>query len=140
MKIKFLSAFLLVLISANLPAQPPNILFILADDMSYPFSSVYGDQVVKTPNLERLAQHGITFTNAYSASPSCTPSRAGILTGRYPHKLGEAVNLVGRLDASVPTYVQLLRKQGYEVGYDRKGWDQEILHKWVTRKILLAGR
>jgi N-sulfoglucosamine sulfohydrolase len=105
-----------------LSAQQPNILFILADDMSYPYSSVYGDQVVKTPNLERLAQHGVTFTNAYSANPSCTPSRAGILTGRYPHKLGEAVNLVGRLDASIPTYVQLLRKEGYEVAYDRKGW------------------
>ncbi len=117
--------FLTVLIMASfrlLYAQQPNILFILADDMSYPFSSVYGDPVVKTPNLERLAQHGVTFTNAFSANPSCTPSRAAMLTGRYPHKLGEAVNLVGRLDASIPTYVQVLRKEGYEVAYDRKGW------------------
>jgi len=102
-------------------AQQPNILFILADDMSYPYSSIYGDQV-KTPNLERLAQHGVTFSNAYSATPSCTPSRAAILTGRYPHKLGEAVNLVGRLDVSIPTYVHVLRKAGYEVAYERKGW------------------
>ncbi|MEQ1584655.1 MAG: sulfatase [Cyclobacteriaceae bacterium] len=108
--------------SGLLYAQQPNILFILADDMSYPYASVYGDPVVKTPNLERLAQHGVTFTNAFSANPSCTPSRAAVLTGRYPHKLGEAVNLVGRLDASIPTYVQLLRKEGYEVAYDRKGW------------------
>jgi len=103
-------------------AQQPSILFILADDMSYPYSSVYGDQVVKTPSLERLAQHGITFTNAYCSSPSCTPSRVAILTGKYPHKLGEAVNLVGRMEASIPTYVQSLRKEGYEVAYDRKGW------------------
>jgi N-sulfoglucosamine sulfohydrolase len=118
--------FLLILAAVTsshlLYAQQPNILFILADDMSYPYSSVYGDLVVKTPNLERLAQHGVTFTNAYAANPSCTPSRAAILTGKYPHKLGEAVNLVGRLDAAIPTYVQLLRKEGYEVGYDRKGW------------------
>jgi len=118
-----LVAFLIAILAPVwLPAQQPNILFILADDMSYPYSSVYGDQVVITPNLERLAQHGITFSNAYSANPSCTPSRAAILTGRYPHKLGEAVNLVGKLDASVPTYVQLLRKEGYEVAFDRKGW------------------
>jgi N-sulfoglucosamine sulfohydrolase len=122
MKFRFLSLLLFTLINIPLCAQQPNILFILADDLSYPYSSVYGDQVIKTPNLERLAQQGITFTNAYSANPSCTPSRAAILTGKYPHKLGEAVNLVGRLDASIPTYVQLLRKQGYEVAYERKGW------------------
>jgi len=124
MKNKFALLLIVVLITSSLQlnAQQPNILFILADDMSYPYSSVYGDQVVKTPNLERLTQQGLTFTNAYTANPSCTPSRAAILTGRYPHKLGEAVNLVGKLDASIPTYVQILRKEGYEVAYDRKGW------------------
>ncbi|GAB3993802.1 sulfatase [Spirosoma daeguense] len=100
----------------------PNILFILADDWSYPYASIYGDTTLKTPNLDRLAKHGTVFTNAYCASPSCTPSRAGILTGRYPHNLGEGVNLVGRLDSSIPTYVQLLRKAGYSVGFERKGW------------------
>jgi len=121
-KIGFVVIVKIMALTNLLYAQQPNILFILADDMSYPYSSVYGDPVVKTPNLERLAQHGVTFTNAYSANPSCTPSRAAMLTGKYPHKLGEAVNLVGRLDASIPTYVQLLRKEGYEVAYDRKGW------------------
>lgn len=103
-------------------AQSPNILFILADDMSYPFAGVYGNRNVSTPNLDRLAQHGVTFTNAFCASPSCTPSRAAILSGRYPHDLGEAVNLTGRLDFGIPTYVKVLRKQGYEVAFDRKGW------------------
>ena len=122
MKLKLYILVFLFHLSTSLPAQPPNILFILADDMSYPFSSIYGDQVVKTPNLEKLVLHGVNFTNAFVASPSCSPSRAAILTGRYPHKLGEAVNLTGRLDVSIPTYVQVLRKQGYEVVYDRKGW------------------
>ncbi|MBD2703961.1 sulfatase [Spirosoma sp. BT702] len=103
-------------------ASRPNILFILADDWSYPYASVYGDTTLKTPNLDRLAQHGTVFTNAFCASPSCTPSRAGILTGRYPHNLGEGINLVGRLDYRIPTYVQLLSKAGYSVGFDRKGW------------------
>ena len=86
------------LISAFLPktkkaATPrPNILFILADDWSYPFAGVYGDKTVSTPNIDKLAKRGVTFTQAYCASPSCTPSRAAILTGKYPHNLGEGVN------------------------------------------------
>jgi N-sulfoglucosamine sulfohydrolase len=102
--------------------ERPNILFILADDWSYPFASIYGDPLVQTPNLDWLAAHGMVFEQAYCAAPSCTPSRASILTGQYPHRLGEGVNLCGKLDVSVPTYVQLLRKAGYAVGFDRKGW------------------
>lgn len=103
-------------------ASRPNILFILADDWSYPYASIYGDKSVKTPNIDRLAEHGTVFTNAYCASPSCTPSRAAMLTGRYPHNLGEGVNLCGRLQHSIPTYVQILEKEGYAVAFDRKGW------------------
>lgn len=103
-------------------AGPPNILFILADDWSFPYASIYGDSTLRTPNLDRLAKHGMLFTNAYCASPSCTPSRAAMLTGKYPHNLGEGVNLCGRLDHTIPTYVQLLRKEGYKVAFDRKGW------------------
>lgn len=102
--------------------ERPNILFLLADDMSFPYSSIYGTAIVPTPNLEKIAKHGTTFTNAYAASPSCTPSRAAMLTGLYPHKLGEGVNLVGKMDVKIPTFVQILRKEGYFVGFDRKGW------------------
>ncbi len=119
----FVIVFLISLgVSFHANAQRPSILFVLADDMSYPFASVYGNKVVTTPNLERIASHGMTFTNAYCASPSCTPSRAAILAGRYPHKLGEAVNLTGKLDVTIPTYVKLLQNEGYAVAYDRKGW------------------
>jgi hypothetical protein len=118
-----LSLFLLVAFSSTTIAQSkPNILFLLADDFSYPYTSVYGDKIVKTPNIDKIAKQGVKFTNAYAASPSCTPSRAGMLTGMYPHKLGEGVNLVGKLDVSTPTFVQLLRKEGYSVGFERKGW------------------
>lgn len=104
------------------PAVKPNILFILADDWSYPFASVYGDPQVHTPNLERLATMGMVFTHAFCATPSCTPSRSAILTGKYPHKLGEGVNLVGKLDTAETTYVKLLRQHGYAVAFERKGW------------------
>lgn len=120
---KYISILLLNVMALMLTAQNrPNILFLLADDMSFPYSSVYGNPLVPTPNIENIARHGTLFTNAYAASPSCTPSRAGMLTGQYPHKLGEGVNLVGRMDVKIPTFVQLLRQEGYFVGYDRKGW------------------
>lgn len=104
------------------PAAKPNILFILADDWSFPFASVYEDSPIHTPNLERLATMGMVFTNAFCATPSCTPSRSAILTGKYPHKLGEGVNLVGKLDTAETTYVKLLRQHGYAVAFERKGW------------------
>ena len=125
---KGLIPFLLLMIVSSpqqLNAQTkshPNILFLIADDMSYPISSVYGDKMVPTPNLEKIAQHGVVFSNAFAATPSCTASRAAILCGRYPHKLGEGVNLVGKLDSKIPTYVKLLRNVGYAVAFDRKGW------------------
>ncbi|WP_338870591.1 sulfatase [Spirosoma sp. SC4-14] len=103
-------------------AKRPNILFVLADDWSYPYAGIYGDTTIKTPNFDRLAEHGTVFSNAYCSSPSCTPSRAAILTGRYPHNLGEGVNLCGRLMHDIPTYVQILEKEGYSVAFDRKGW------------------
>jgi arylsulfatase A-like enzyme len=112
-----------ICISLLISAQSkPNILFLLADDFSYPYASVYGDTIVKTPKIERLAKQGFVFTNAYATSPSCTPSRAGMLTGKYPHKLGEGVNLVGKLDVGIPTFTQLLKNEGYYVGFERKGW------------------
>jgi N-sulfoglucosamine sulfohydrolase len=107
---------------AKKEAAKPNILFLLADDWSYPYSEIYGEAYVRTPNIEKLSQRGIVFENAFCSAPSCTPSRASILTGLYPHNLGEGVNLCGRLDVNIPTYVQLLRKNGYVVNFDRKGW------------------
>ncbi|MFN7141482.1 MAG: sulfatase, partial [Limisphaerales bacterium] len=60
----------------------PNILFLIADDWSYPHASAYGDPIVKTPHFDRIAREGVLFTRAHSSAPSCTPSRAAILTGR----------------------------------------------------------
>jgi len=121
--------FTVAFTSTTVAQKKPNILFLLADDLSYPYASVYGDKIVKTPNIDKIAKQGVKFTNAYAASPSCTPSRAGMLTGMYPHKLGEGVNLVGKLDVSTPTFVQLLRKDGYVVGFEKKGLGTWRLYK-----------
>lgn len=65
----------------------PNILFILADDLGFIDSTPYGSKYYETPNLERLARRGMLFTNAYAASPLCSPTRASIMTGKYPARL-----------------------------------------------------
>lgn len=72
------------------PAQSrPNIIFILADDLGWSDTTLYGGtKSYRTPNLERLAQRGMLFTRAYSASPLCSPTRASLLTGLSPARLG----------------------------------------------------
>lgn len=65
----------------------PNIVFLLADDLGWRDTSTYGSTFYETPNVDRLAQRGMRFTNAYSANPLCSPTRASILTGLYPGRL-----------------------------------------------------
>jgi len=73
--------------------ERPSILFAIADDWAFPHAGAYGDPVVKTPTFDKVAKEGILFTHAFSASPSCTPSRAAILTGQYIHRLENSGNL-----------------------------------------------
>jgi arylsulfatase A-like enzyme len=100
----------------------PSILFCLADDWGYPHAGVYGDRTVRTPTFDRIAKEGVVFTHAFSAAPSCTPSRAAMLTGQAPHRLAEGGNLHGFLPSRFPVYPDLLEAAGYTVGFTRKGW------------------
>jgi arylsulfatase A-like enzyme len=68
--------------------RPPNVVLVVADDLGKHDVSVYEPAAVKTPNLERLAQAGVVFTQGYVTSPVCSPSRAALLTGRYPQRFG----------------------------------------------------
>ncbi|MBI2424580.1 MAG: sulfatase [Candidatus Hydrogenedentes bacterium] len=79
----------LCLLAGNALAQSPapNILFILVDDMGWNGPACYGSDLHETPNIDRLATEGVRFTQAYSASPVCSPARASILTGKHPARL-----------------------------------------------------
>ena len=108
-------------------AQPatvrrPNIVLAIADDWSFPHASIYGDRAVRTPNFDRIAREGARFTHAFTAAPSCTPSRAALLTGQAVHRLEQGGNLHGFLPKSYPVYPDLLEEAGYAVGYAGKGW------------------
>jgi N-sulfoglucosamine sulfohydrolase len=102
--------------------QRPNILFAIADDWSWPHAGAYGDRTVATPTFDRIAREGARFTHAFTVSPSCTPSRAAILTGQAAHRLAEGGNLHGFLPARFAVYPDLLEAAGYFVGSTRKGW------------------
>ena len=100
----------------------PNILLAIADDWSFPHAGVYGDTTVRTPNFDRIAREGVRFTHAFVAAPSCTPSRAALLTGQAAHRLEAGANLHGFLPKSYAVYPDLLEDAGYVVGYTGKGW------------------
>ncbi len=71
------------------PARRPNVIFILADDLGWSDTTINGTTTFfETPNLQKLAARGMTFRNAYAANPTCSPTRASILTGLYPGRLG----------------------------------------------------
>jgi arylsulfatase A-like enzyme len=85
---------------ATTPAEPakPNIVFILIDDMGWKDLGCYGSTFYETPNCDKLASQGVRFTNAYAACPVCSPTRASILTGKYPARLHLTDWLPGRAD------------------------------------------
>ncbi|MEQ8414184.1 MAG: sulfatase [Imperialibacter sp.] len=102
--------------------KQPNVLFLIADDWSYPHAGIYGDPVVRTPTFDRIAREGALFQNAYTAAPSCSPSRAAILTGRFPHQLESAGNLWSVFPKKFANWVTILDENGYFTGKTRKGW------------------
>ena len=100
----------------------PNILFVISDDQSFPHASIYGDKVVNTPAFDRIAREGVLFTNAFAASPGCSPSRAALLTGRNCWQIEDAGTHASAFPAKYVVYPDLLETAGYFVGYTGKGW------------------
>jgi arylsulfatase A-like enzyme len=100
MNLKRLALALVVfgLAASAQPASPPNLLFILADDFGWRDLGCYGSTFYESPNLDRLARQGIRFTDAHAACNVCSPTRASILTGKYPARLNLTDWLPGRPD------------------------------------------
>ena len=111
---KFLLFFILLLMfSCSDNDKRPNILFIMSDDHAYQAISAYDDKLIQTPNIDRIADEGILFTNACVTNSICAPSRAVILTGKHSHLNGKIDNHA-KFDTTQVTFPQLFQKAGYQ--------------------------
>ena len=100
----------------------PNILLAIADDMSWVHSGFSGCRAVNTPGIDYLASNGVWFNHAYCSAPSCSASRASLLTGRNGWELAEGACLWSLIPARFKTYTEYLEEAGYITGYTGKGW------------------
>ncbi len=108
-------AAVLALFSCNSEKQKPdrpNILFIMSDDHAYQAISAYSDKLIETPNIDRIAEEGILFTNASVTNSICAPSRATILMGKHSHIHGKIDN-IHPFDTTNVTFPQLFQDAGY---------------------------
>jgi len=118
--------------SARQAEEKPNILFILIDDMGWSDVACYGSKFHETPNIDRLAKQGMRFTNAYAACPVCSPTRASILAGQYPARIGVTDFIPGhwrpyarltvpenrlQLPLESVTIAEVLKEHGYATGH-----------------------
>lgn len=106
--------------SSKTNERPPNIVFIFTDDLGYGDIGCFGAQDIKTPNIDRIADEGIKFTEFYSASPICSPSRAGLLTGRLPVRMGINGVFFPESFTGMPsdeiTIAEMLKEKNYATG------------------------
>jgi arylsulfatase A-like enzyme len=129
----FWTACLVLLAVASLvhaETKRPNILFCFADDWGR-YASIHAtiekfpsaNQVVKTPNIDRIAKQGVLFRHAFVNAPSCTPCRSALLSGRYFFNTGQGAILQGaKWDAKIPAFPLLLKESGYHIGKSFKVW------------------
>ena len=93
-------------------ADRPDILIVVADQLTTAAMPFHGNQVTRAPAMAGLAENGVVFDNAYTASPLCTPARGALMTGLLPSRTGCYDNAAG-FSAEVPTFAHHLRSQGY---------------------------
>ncbi|MCK4820634.1 sulfatase-like hydrolase/transferase, partial [bacterium] len=129
--------------AGNRNHEKPNIVFIITDDQGYGDLSCHGHPVLETPNLDRLKDQSVSFT-CYHASPTCSPTRAAIMSGRDPFYVGVTHTIFERerLALKVPTLPEMLKKAGYTTGLfgkwhlgdqepyrpDKRGFDEVFQH------------
>ena len=85
-------------------AERPNVIFFIADDVSWNDYGCYGNPAARTPHIDALAKNGIRFDQAYLTASSCSPSRSSIITGRYPHNNGKAAELHQPISWNLPWF------------------------------------
>jgi arylsulfatase A-like enzyme len=148
--------------------RPPNVVLILADDLGWADLSSYGSRFHETPHLDSLAKEGIRFTNAYAACPVCSPTRASIMTGKYPARLGltnylpgqhptpysklTGVTSVQQLALEETTIAEVLKKGGYATaefgkwhlggtgfGPEQQGFDRSFAAQGGVRSFFYPG-
>ena len=116
-----LSCILIILFSpvnakGQVKENRPNVIIFFTDDQGYQDVGVFGSPLIKTPNLDKMAADGIRFTDFYSASPVCSPSRAALLTGSYPPRVKVPVVLWPRSKSGLPaeevTIAEMLKEKG----------------------------
>ena len=121
---------LISLTATSSAAAKPNILFLFADDWGK-YASIYAaiegkggiNDVVRTPNFDKLARQGVLFRNAHVNAPSCTPCRSALLSGQYFWRTQRGAILQGAIwDEKIPAYPLLLRDSGYHIGKTYKVW------------------
>src|SRR5262245_47355603 len=95
----------------------PSIVLIVSDDLGYADIGVHGSRDIPTPNIDRIAREGVRFADAYVSGPYCSPSRAGLMTGRYPQRFGYEFNPDGSPEYGLPltetTLAERLKAAGY---------------------------
>ena len=121
------------------PRRPMNILYIMTDDHTSQMMSCYDGRYASTPNLDRIAEEGVRFTNSFVANSLSGPSRACMLTGKHSHKNGFYDNTTCVFDGSQQTFPKLLRKAGYETAIVGK-WHLESLPTGFDHWEILPGQ
>src|SRR5512141_2924339 len=96
------------------PQRRPNILLIMADEHNAGVLGCYGNNLIRTPNLDRLAGQGVVFDNAYCNSPLCVPSRLSFTAGKYASRVGAWNNDVELPSADYPSIARVMNAAGYE--------------------------
>jgi arylsulfatase A-like enzyme len=117
---------------------PPNILFVITDDQSYPHTSIYGTKWINTPGFDRVAKEGLLFNHAYTTNAKCSPSRSTILTGRDSWLLEEATNHVPFFPEKFSTFPEVLKSNGYKTGKTGKGWAPGVALKNGKKRDLIG--
>ncbi|MGB0762268.1 MAG: sulfatase-like hydrolase/transferase, partial [Rubripirellula sp.] len=131
-----------VLLSAQTAAEttPPNILFAIADDLSFPHMGAYGTEWIQTPAFDRVAREGLLFNRCYTPNAKCAPSRACIVTGRNSWQLEEAANHWCYFPAKYPSYIEILARHGYTTGMTGKGWAPGVALDKNGKRRQLTGK